>query len=177
MEPDRALPRDWGVETDAVAALYAQSCPSLVGLLTAIGGNRADAEEVAQDAFVRLLEHWGKVGDYADPEAWLRTVAVRLLVSRQRRRQVAARGLGLLGRRAATAAPAAGLGQDMDLAEALARLPVSQRAVVVLYHLHDLSVEEVAGILHVPTGTVKSRLSRGRVALAPLLADEERKAT
>lgn len=177
MEPDRALSRDRGVETDEVAALYARACPSLVGLLTAIGGDRADAEEVAQDAFVQLLEHWGKVRDYADPEAWLRLVAVRLLVSRQRRRQVAARGLGMLGRRAATAAPPGGPGLDVELAEALAGLPVAQRAVLVLHHLHDLPVEEVAGLLHVPTGTVKSRLSRARAALAPLLADEERSTT
>lgn len=177
MEPDRPLSRDGGVETDEVAALYARACPSLVGLLTAIGGDRADAEEVAQDAFVRLLEHWGKVRDYADREAWLRTVAIRLLVSRQRRRQVAARGLSLLRRRAAAAAPAASPGQDIELAEALATLPVTQRAVLVLHHLHDLSVEEVAALLHIPTGTVKSRLSRARAALAPLLADEERSTT
>jgi RNA polymerase sigma-70 factor (ECF subfamily) len=177
MEPDRALSRDMGVETDEVAALYARACPSLVGLLTAIGGNRADAEEVAHDAFVRLLEHWGKVRDYADPEAWLRTVAVRLLVSRHRRRQVAARGLAVLGRRAVTAPPAAGPGHDVELAEALVGLPVDQRAVLVLHHLHDLSVTEVAELLHVPTGTVKSRLSRARAALGLLLADEERSTT
>ena len=174
MEPDRPLPRDTGVETDEVAALYTRACPSLVGLLTAIGGSRADAEEVAQDAFVRLLENWGRVRNYADPEAWLRTVAVRLLVSRERRRQVAARGLAVLGRRAATAMPAAGPGQDIELEEALAGLPVDQRAVLVLHHLHDLSVAEVAGLLHVPTGTVKSRLSRARAALAPLLGEDER---
>jgi RNA polymerase sigma-70 factor, ECF subfamily len=177
MEPDRALSRDTSVETDEVAALYARAFPSLVGLLTAIGGNRADAEEVAQEAFVRLLEHWGKVRDYADPEAWLRTVAVRVLVSRQRRRQVAARGLAVLGRRATTALPAAGPGHDVELEEALAGLPVDQRAVLVLHHLHDLSVAEVAELLHVPAGTVKSRLSRARAALAPLLADEKRSTT
>ncbi|WP_244928990.1 sigma-70 family RNA polymerase sigma factor [Nocardioides sp. W7] len=165
------------METDEVAALYARACPSLVGLLTTIGGSRADAEEVAQDAFVRLLEHWGKVRDYSDPEAWLRTVAVRALVSRHRRRQVAVRGLALLGRRAATAPPAAGPGHDVELDEALAGLPVDQRTVLVLHHLHDLSVAEVAELLHVPAGTVKSRLSRARAALAPLLADEERSST
>ena len=177
MEPNRPLSRDKGVETDEVAALYARVCPRLVGLLTAIGGNRADAEEVAQDTFVRLLEHWGKVRDYADPEAWLRMVAVRLLVSRHRRREVAARGVALLGRRAATAPPAPGPSQDAELAEALAGLPVAQRAVLVLHHVHDLAVDEVAELLHVPTGTVKSRLSRARATLAPLLADEERSTT
>lgn len=174
MEPDRPLPRDKGVETDEVAALYARACPPLIGLLTAIGGNRADAEEVAQDAFVRLLEHWHKVREYADPEAWLRTVAVRLMISRLRRRAVARRGLALLGRRAESAQRAPGPEGDLELAEALAGLPVSQRAALLLHHVHDLPVDQVAELLHVPTGTVKSRLSRGRAALAPLLADEER---
>jgi len=177
MEPDRGLPRVIAVETDEVAALYARASPPLVGLLTAIGGSRADAEEVAQDAFVRLLEHWEKVREYGDPEAWLRTVAVRMLVSRHRRRQVAARGLAVLGRRAEVAPPAILSGGDVDLTEALASLPVDQRAVLVLHHLHDLSVAQVAELLHVPTGTVKSRLSRARTAVAPLLADEERSAT
>lgn len=177
MEPDRPLPRDTRVETDEVAALYARACPALVGLLTAIGGSRADAEEVAQDAFVRLLEHWGKVSGYTDPEAWLRTVAVRALVSRHRRRQVAARGLVLLRRRAATAPPPTGPGHDVELEEALARLPLDQRSVLVLHHMYDLPVAQVAELLHVPSGTVKSRLSRARAALAPLLADEERSAT
>lgn len=177
MEPDRALSRDTCVETDEVAALYARACPRLVGLLTAMCGSQGDAEEVAQDAFVRLLEHWGKVRDYGDPEAWLRTVAVRALVSRQRRRRVAVRGLAVLGRRAVTALPATEPAHDVELAEALAGLPIDQRAVLVLHHLHDLSVAEVAELLHIPTGTVKSRLSRARAALAPLLTDEERSTT
>lgn len=173
MEPDRALPRDMGVETYEVAALYARVCPSLVGLLTAIGGDRADAEEVAQDAFVRLFEHWPKVRHYADLEAWLRTVAVRQLVSRHRRRQVASRALAAIGRRSAAAARAPDPGVDVELSEALAELSVEQRAVVVLHYLHGHTVTDVAELLHVPTGTVKSRLSRARAALAPLLVDEE----
>lgn len=104
----------------------------------------------------------------------MRTVAVRALVSRHRRRQVAARGLAVLGRRATTQPSATGPGLDVELELALARLPVDHRAVLVLHHLHDLSVAEVAELLHVPTGTVKSRLSRARAALEPLLADEER---
>jgi len=82
--------------------------------------------------------------------------------------------LALLGRRAATAPAAPAPGEDLDLAEALAQLPVAQRVVLLLHHLHDLSVDEVGELLHVPTGTVKSRLSRARTALAPLLADDER---
>lgn len=159
------------MENEDLADLYARTCPRLIGLLTVIGGDRADAEEIAQDAFVRLVENWPKVRRYDDPEAWLRTVAVRLLVSRGRRRQVAARGLGLLGRRTPSAVAAES--GDVDLVRALASLPLPQRAVVVLHHVHDLPVERVAELLHVPTGTVKSRLSRARAALAPVLADPE----
>lgn len=160
------------VETDDLAEFYGRACPRLVGLLTVIGGNRADAEEVAQDAFIRLIEHWSKVRQYDDPEAWLRTVAVRMLVSRGRRRQVAARGLAVLGRRAPLASAPAD--DNVDLERALLSLPIAHRAVVVLHHVHDLPVDRIAELLHVPTGTVKSRLARARAALAPALADPER---
>jgi RNA polymerase sigma-70 factor (ECF subfamily) len=56
-----------------------------------------------------------------------------------------------------------------DLRDALAALPRVYREVIVLHYLADLPVEEVAGLLGVPVGTVKSRLSRGRAALAAAL--------
>jgi DNA-directed RNA polymerase specialized sigma24 family protein len=49
-----------------------------------IGGSVSDAEEVAQDAFVKLLGHWGTVGSYDNPAAWVRMVAVRALISHDR---------------------------------------------------------------------------------------------
>jgi RNA polymerase sigma-70 factor (ECF subfamily) len=55
---------------------------------------------------------------------------------------------------------------------ALATLPLEQRQVVVLHHLLDLPVEEVARVLRLPVGTVKSRLGRARQALAPVLRIE-----
>ncbi|WP_082563558.1 MULTISPECIES: RNA polymerase sigma factor [unclassified Nocardioides] len=175
-EPGAASARVVRVETEELAELYAHACAPLIGLLTVVGGDRADAEEVAQESFVRLLQHWPKVRTYDDPEAWVRSVAVRLLISRKRRLKVARLGLQRLGRRASMAAPtdpAAGV----ELSAALAGLPVEQRAVLVLHHVCDLPVQEVADRLHVPVGTVKSRLSRARTALAPLLADEERSTT
>lgn len=153
-----------------VADVYARCCRPLVGLLTVMGGSAADAEEVAQDAFVRLLEHWDKVHRYDDVDAWLRTVAVRLLISRQRRHTVARLGLPRLAARVPASTP----GPDpdaVDLQDALAGLSVGHRAVLLLHHVHDLPVEEVAAILRVPTGTVKSRLARARAALAPRLTE------
>jgi len=156
--------------TDEVADLYASACPRLIGFLTVVGGSRADAEEVAQEAFVRLLQTWSKIRHYDDPEMWLRTVAVRLLISRHRRHQVARLALPrLVGREPAPA----DVDDRLDLRSAIARLPIDQRAVVVLHHLDDQPVDDIARALRVPVGTVKSRLARARAALAPSLVDTE----
>lgn len=157
--------------TDEVADLYTATCPRLVGLLTVIGGSRADAEEVAQEAFVRVLLRWSTVREYDDPEMWLRTVAVRLLISRHRRHRVARLALPRLA--GAQQSEPEVTDERLDLAAAIARLPMDQRAVVVLHHLDDRSVDQVARDLRVPVGTVKSRLARARAALAPLLLDSE----
>lgn len=175
MEPDPDLARVVGVQSsDEVGEVYAYAAKPLIGLLTALGGNRADAEEVAQESFVRLLEHWPKVREYDDPEAWLRTVAVRTMISRHRRREVARRALRSL---AVHDQPGANTDGRLDLEAALAQLPITHRAVVLLHHVDDLPVDEVARRLRIPVGTVKSRLSRARAALVPLLTDEERSRT
>jgi RNA polymerase sigma-70 factor (ECF subfamily) len=176
MEPDSELPRVVSVQsTDEVGEVYAYAARPLIGLLTALaGGNRADAEEVAQESFVRLLENWPRVRTYEDPVAWLRTVAVRMMISRHRRREVARRALGKL---VPAPQPAADTEGRLDLVQALAQLPVAHRAVVLLHHVDDLSVDEVSRRLRIPVGTVKSRLARARAALAPLLTDEERSST
>ncbi|TDO50014.1 RNA polymerase sigma-70 factor (ECF subfamily) [Kribbella sp. VKM Ac-2527] len=154
-----------------VAALYARTWPRLIGVLVSIGGSRADAEEVAQDAYVKLLGRWSSVRRYDDPEAWVRAVAVRTLISRLRRQQVAAKASAkLLGRTGEVREPD---GEALDVAAALARITPAQRAVVVLHHVMDLSIEQIADELQLPPGTVKSRLARARQALAPLLAVEE----
>ena len=158
---------------EEVGELYGRACPALVGLLTAVGGSRADAEEVAQDSFVKLLENWSRVRRYDDPEAWLRTVGVRTMISRHRRRTVATLGLRRLKDEAIlTEQPS--LDDAIDIERALARLSVGQRAVVLLHHVYDQPVEAVAAQLRLPVGTVKSRLARARAALAPLLTTEER---
>ncbi|MEU4193745.1 sigma-70 family RNA polymerase sigma factor [Kribbella sp. NPDC026611] len=159
--------RDDGDPAAEVAALYRRTWPRLIGVLVSIGGSRADAEEVAQDAYVKLLGRWDAIRRYDDPEAWVRAVAVRNLISRLRRQQVAHRALARLSGRVE---PAPGPdGNALDVAAALARITPEQRAVVVLHHVMDLPVEQIAEELQVPPGTVKSRLARARRALAPLL--------
>jgi RNA polymerase sigma-70 factor (ECF subfamily) len=151
------------VRDATIEGLYAASYARLVGLLTVVCGNAADAEEVVQEAFARLIPAWDKVRGYDDPEAWLRAVAFRLSTSRWRRARVAARGLVRLGPPPDVPPPD---GDRLDAERLLAALPRGYREVLVLYHGLGLPVGEIATELGIAPGTVKSRLSRARAAAA-----------
>ncbi|GAA4113545.1 SigE family RNA polymerase sigma factor [Nocardioides fonticola] len=149
-------------------AFYTGSYSRLVGQLHALIGDRTEAEECVQEAFARAWTHRRSLTRDGQPEAWVRTTAYRHAVSRWRR---VARGRRPADR--ALAPPDAARGPDatrLDVVAALARISPDQRRAIVLHHLADLSVEEVAREVGAPVGTVKARLSRGRTALAALLA-------
>jgi RNA polymerase sigma-70 factor (ECF subfamily) len=105
---------------------------------------------------------------YHDPEAWVRTVAVRRAIDHQRR---SARQLRALLRLGPPPLPPVGA-EHVDLVRALGKLPLGQREVLVLHYVAELAVERVAAELRLPVGTVKSRLARGRAALAQHLGVE-----
>ncbi len=170
MEPVEPVWGDTGVDDD-FEALYAAAYVRLVRVLTVASGSQPDAEEVVQEAFVRLLPRWSKVRGYADPEAWVREVAFRLLSNRRRGHRAAERTLSRYRQGGQELQPPDG--DRVDVTRALAVLPAQQRHVVVLHHLLGLPVEQIAAELGVPAGTVKSRLARGRAALSPLLMLEE----
>ena len=149
--------------------LYADCYSRLVGIVTLASGQRGVAEEVVQEAFLRLLPRWSQVSRYDDPEAWVRKVAFRLLSNRRRRARNKVRALIRMG---APADEPAATGDRVDVTRALATLPLAQRQVIVLHHLLDLPVDLVATELGVAVGTVKSRLARGRAALELLLREE-----
>jgi RNA polymerase sigma-70 factor (ECF subfamily) len=151
----------------AVGALYASSYRRLVGVVGAVGGDRQEAEEAVQDAFVRLLDRWKTVSRYDDPEAWVRKVALGKLSNRRRKLR---NGLTAARRHGPLPDAPAPTGDRVDLRRALAALPRGQRAVVVLQDV-GLTVDAIAVELGVPAGTVKSRLSRARAALAPMLRE------
>src|SRR5204863_6713481 len=101
------------------------------------------------------------------PEAWLRAVALNAVRRRYRR---ANRFHGLLSRIGVPETTTAGLSADrVALVDALRQLPYEQREAIVLHHIVDLPVREIAVQLRVPEGTIKARLSRGRPGLAPLV--------
>lgn len=145
---------------------YAATAPGVVRQLYAMTGDLPEAQDCVQEAYARAWQRWSKVGGYDAPEAWVRTVAWRLAVSRFRRAQ---HGTGLL-RRQGAAAPVPEIGPErVALVAALRQISVDQRRAIVLHHLGGLSVEEVAREMGRPEGTVKTWLARGRAALAVLL--------
>ncbi len=148
---------------------YAASFSRLVHQVHALIGDRDEAQDCVQEAFVRAWSHRRRLDRAQAPEAWVRTTAHRLAVSRWRRtlrsRRAPDRALQTPGQ-----APAPSEDQVAVIA-ALGRLPEAQRQALVLHHLCDLPVQAVAAETGVAEGTVKARLSRGRTALAALLDD------
>jgi RNA polymerase sigma-70 factor, ECF subfamily len=146
---------------------YAAVFGRLVGQLYLVTGDLQDAEDAVQEALTRAAARWTRLRAYEVPEAWVRRVAMNLASDgfrRARRRlAVAAR----LWSRAEADPPAL---DRLAVTAALRRLPLGQRKVVVLHHLLDLPLEQVAAELGLPVGTVKSRLARARAALAASLA-------
>ncbi len=148
--------------------LYHSCYARLVGVVGAVSGDRAEAEEAVQDPFVRLIGQWSKVSRYDDPEAWVRKVALGFVSNRGRKLR---NGLRAALRHGPPADVEGTTGDSVDLRRALAALPRPQREVVVLQHL-GLDLGEIAQELSVPVGTVKSPLARARAALAPLLEED-----
>ncbi|MET9698283.1 SigE family RNA polymerase sigma factor [Streptomyces sp. NPDC006529] len=145
---------------------YAYSVKHLVGQVYLMTGDLHEAQDVVQEAFVRAWSRRARLSRDAGPEAWIRTVAWRLAVSRWRRRGRAAEAW----RRHGAAPPAASGSPDpatVALVGVLRTLPERQRRVAVLHYVCDLSVEQVAAETGIAAGTVKTHLSRARAALRP----------
>jgi RNA polymerase sigma-70 factor (ECF subfamily) len=150
-----------------VREVYDASYRRLVVQLYALTGDLGEAEDAVQEAFVTALGHRG-FADLDNQEAWLRTVALNHVRSRWRHLDVVRR----LRAKVPGPTPEVEVGPDhVDLVEALARLDEPHRTVVVLHYLADRSVAEVAREVGIPEGTVKTRLMRARLLLAPLLGD------
>jgi len=149
---------------------YTSSFTRIAGQLYAMVGDRDEAQDCVQEAFVRAWTHRRKLSRADHPEAWVRTTAYRLAVSRWRHRSLARRPADRAVSPATHTDPADE--SRVALVVALRSIPEDQRRALVLHHLCDLSVRAVALEIGVPEGTIKARLSRGRAALAAVLATE-----
>lgn len=142
-------------------AMYRGEYPGLVAVAAALVEFRRDAEDLVQDAMVRAFLHWPKVSRYERPGAWCHRVVVNLCRNWWRRH--------LRQRRLWRDEPRVVPGVSPDVVafwQAVRRLPERQRTVVALYYAADRPAAEVASILAVPEGTVRSDLARARALLA-----------
>ncbi|WP_433016712.1 RNA polymerase sigma factor [Kribbella sp. CA-294648] len=154
-------------DEETVRELYEGCYRRLVGQVFAVCGNRGEAEDAVQEAFVRAVEKPRRFAQIDNQEAWLRTVALNVLRSRYRR---ATRFHGLLSRQPAPVTTTTGMSADrVALVDALRQLPYEQREAIALHHIVDLPIREIAAQLGVAEGTIKARLTRGRARLAPLV--------
>lgn len=145
----------------------------LLSYIHALTGDLQASQDIAQETFIRAWKKWSVLRDYENPEAWSRHVAHNLSVGRWRRLTVR-RGRAVESQ--PVGEPEVG---HLDVAAALRHLPRDQRNAVIMFGVLDMSIEQIAAELMVPTGTVKSWLSRGksqlrsRLDLRPRSADKE----
>jgi RNA polymerase sigma-70 factor, ECF subfamily len=162
------------MDRDEFDEFYRATTDRMVRYAYAMSGDRAAAQDLAQEAYMRAWQHWRRLHAYDHPEAWVRLVVTRLCADRRRRFGVRSRAL----RAARPPDPVPPPSEEtVLLTAALRRLPVEQRRVLVLHYLMDIAVADIARETGTSLGTVKSRLSRGRAALAEILAVAEKEQT
>ncbi len=157
------------VSTDVdIEVVFAASYRRLVVQLYGVVGDASEAEDLVQEAFVRAYAAGSRFTRVENPEAWLRTTAVNLHRNRWRK----LRNFSRIKEKIPRPTDLPGLEQHLEVVDALRRLPESLRLVLVLHYLADRQVHQIADELGVAEGTVKSRLFRGREAMAALLGEE-----
>ncbi|MEX1006742.1 MAG: sigma-70 family RNA polymerase sigma factor [Acidimicrobiia bacterium] len=158
-EPARRVPFELeihqGALTPSFVQLYEESFGSMVRLAVALTGSEASAEDLVQDAFVRVHARWGRI---TTPTAYLRRAVVNACRSAGRR---ATRERAASFRERATTDS---LNAD-ELFDVLERLPYRQRAALVLQFYEGLSQAEIADVLGCREGTVASLVHRGLAQL------------
>lgn len=158
--------------SDAFAALVARHERRAYNIALRMTGRAADAEDATQEAFLSVLRGASAFRGDARFTTWFHRIVVNASYDALRRRERAPMPVEddeLL----ATVAPAGDrtgeVDFSVDVTRALARIPEEHRAVIILHDVHDLGFDEIAEVLSIPVGTAKSRLHRGRVALARAL--------
>jgi RNA polymerase sigma factor (sigma-70 family) len=162
-------------DLEAFSWFFSSEYPQVVRLLTVVLHDRAIAEDLTQEAFVRLYQRWSKISRYESPEAWVRRVALNRAFSWRRRE-------GKRGQLERAADPGAELAVEpeawrVDVLRAVRALPPRDRALVALYHLEDRPLSEVAEVLGMREGAAKVALHRARRRLAQLLEIDDTEVT
>jgi RNA polymerase sigma-70 factor, ECF subfamily len=150
-----------------------------------LAGNDRQAEDIAQEVFLRAYEHFAQLRTSATAGGWLKTVTTNLTLNYLTRYRKRWRSFSELGPADEdSSGPERGAQPDTLLADlgaeqrrvlidgALRQLPEHQRVALVLYHFEELSYEEIAIKLHASLAKVKTDIRRARAALLPLLQSD-----
>jgi RNA polymerase sigma-70 factor (ECF subfamily) len=148
---------------------YGANAHNLVLVLYAYTADVGLSQDCVQEAFTRAWSRWARLSAYDNPGAWIRRVALHIAANRWRRTR-AARAHAHYHREQIVEGPSP---DRVALARALAAIPERQRRALVLHHVADMSVAEIAAMEGVAEGTVKSWLHRGRAALARQLTETD----
>lgn len=143
--------------------VYRREYPGLAAVATALTGDLRDGEDVAQDTMVRAFVQWRRISRLERPGTWCHRVLVNICRSRWRRRRTEQR-FWERTRREERLAPEPSA--DVVAFWSLVReLPTRPRMVVTLHYAGDRTMADIASILDVPEGTVRSDIARARVAI------------
>ena len=158
---------------EVLTALYTAHYRGLVRLAAYLLHDRDSAEEVVQDAYVKVHGRWRGVRDLDKGEAYLRQSVVNLCRSRLRHRTVVARHAPApMPDGASAESGALDSLERTKVVTALAALPLRQREAIVLRYYADLSEAQTAHAMGISPGAVKSHTSRGMAALRETLLEE-----
>jgi RNA polymerase sigma-70 factor (sigma-E family) len=146
---------------DFVAARYRALVRTGLGLT----GDLGHAENLAQSALINTYLHWGRLRQPANADAYARKTLVRLALRERRRRWHGEISADRVPEPTEFVPVYEREDLALDVRRALAELPMDQRAVLVLRYLDDQSEAEIAQVLGISPGTVKSRAARGLASL------------
>jgi RNA polymerase sigma-70 factor (ECF subfamily) len=155
----------------AFAVLVRRHERRVYGLALRMLGREEDARDAAQDAFVSCYRNLRSFRGDAAFSTWLHRIAVNACYDAMRKRREV---LGIEEAPEPPPAPDHGdaIAAAVDVRRALLLVPEEFRAVIVMHDLQDMGYDQIADVLDVPIGTVKSRLHRGRIALGEALSGE-----
>ena len=156
---------------NALGDLYDRYQHMVYRTALAVTGDPAAASDLLQDVFLRMHRFADRIDPERPLEPWLYRTTTNLTYTWIKRRKRFLRPLEdmaewLSGGKKESPSHLAEKDEEWeDIRKAIARLPLVQRIVVVLYYINDLSLQEISEVLDVPVGTVKSRLYYGRQVL------------
>jgi RNA polymerase sigma-70 factor (sigma-E family) len=156
--------------------LFREHHLELVRLALIVVGDLATAEDVVQDVFERMHRRWHRLHNPASGLAYARSSVLNACRSVHRRSAVARKHAPQLAAGSAATGPdsTSALADRSELAQALRALPRRQREVLVLRYYADLDVAEIAATLRIAPSAVRSNCTRGLVALARILGEDEK---